>query len=205
MAEVARQVRRAVVDDLPQLRELWREAGFPQGDLERRFTEFQVVADSVNRVEGALAIQISELQGLVRWEAYRAKPAPTELQEMLWTRLLTVTKNNGVWLLWSLSGDEVGLARGFTPTAQERAKKIPAVFEKFGAAWFTLQLKEEAQPPSLDAEFKLFVASQKAETERALKQGKGLRAFAYLLLTVVVGLLIYGGILLVQEMAKRPG
>jgi len=202
---MARQVRRAVVDDLPQLRELWRNAGFPLGDLERRFTEFQVVADPVNQIEGAVAIQISQHQGLVQWEAYRAKPAAAEIEAMLWTRLATVAKNNGVWLLWSLNGGEAALARGFAPAAPERIKKIPAVFEKFGAAWLTLQLKEEVQPPSLDAEFELFIASQKAETERTLNQGKGLRALAYVLLVVVVGLLVYGGIRLAQEMAKRPG
>lgn len=194
-----------MLDDLPQLRELWRKAGFPMGDVERRFTEFQVAVEAEEEIVGAMAIQISQHQGLVQWEVYRATPAPPTLRTPLWERVLKVAGNNGVWILWSRDGLDERAALGFAPATEDLLKKLPPMFAKPGATWLALKLKEETPPPSLDAEFNLFVAAQKAETERTMKQGKGLRVLAYVLLTVVVGLLFYGGMRLVQEVAAREG
>ena len=45
------QVRRATIEDLPQLVLLWRREGYAVSDLEKRFKEFQVI----DAPEGGLA------------------------------------------------------------------------------------------------------------------------------------------------------
>ena len=61
--------RRATVEDLPQLIDLWRLEQLPAASLEKRFTEFQIVCDDIGRVLAAVGIQISGAQAWLHSES----------------------------------------------------------------------------------------------------------------------------------------
>jgi len=65
------KIRRATVDDLPQLIELWQIENLPWQELERRLTEFQVADDGTGQVVGALGIQIAVRQANIHSEVFR--------------------------------------------------------------------------------------------------------------------------------------
>jgi len=65
-------VRRATLDDLPQLMDLWKLEKLPAEVLEKRFTEFQLVADSRGKIVGALGMQMVENQGKLHSELFPA-------------------------------------------------------------------------------------------------------------------------------------
>ena len=45
------QIRRATIDDLPQLKALWEQEQLSAGELEKRFKEFQVVEGEGGEVD----------------------------------------------------------------------------------------------------------------------------------------------------------
>ena len=67
MKFLPQDVRRATLDDLPQLIELWQMEKLPVEVLDKRFTEFQVVADASGRIVGAVGMQLSDKQHSGPW------------------------------------------------------------------------------------------------------------------------------------------
>lgn len=63
-------VRRATLDDLGHLVELWNSMRFNTEELSRRATEFQIAESSEGTVLGAVGLQILERQGRIHSEAF---------------------------------------------------------------------------------------------------------------------------------------
>ena len=80
-------VRRANVDDLPGLKQLWEHARFQVLDVEKQLTEFQVVTTPAGDLLGAMALQIQDKQGCLHHEAFvRPERADDTLDESLRSR-----------------------------------------------------------------------------------------------------------------------
>ena len=54
------RVRRATLDDLVTLREIWFSMRLPADELEKHLKEFQVVEDAEGNVLGAVGIRFSK-------------------------------------------------------------------------------------------------------------------------------------------------
>lgn len=174
-------VRRATINDLVVLRAIWSEERFAVGELERRFTEFQVVETVDGKVIAVLGLQIQGNQGHVHSEGYHLPEHTELLRDVLWERVRKVAINHGLVRVWT------GLEHGYWKKAQFRAPlaeeltKRPAPFGEAQREWRVLQLKEEvAQPVSLEQELAIFREAQKAETESFNQKARTLRILATL-------------------------
>src|SRR5687768_7748527 len=108
------QSRRATLEDLPELRSLWHDAKLPLDDLEKRFTEFQVATGPEGNIIAAIGLQIHKQQGLIHSETFASPEIAPEVRPLLWQRILTVAKNNGLVRLWVLPVASFYREHGFT-------------------------------------------------------------------------------------------
>ncbi|MCD6049962.1 MAG: hypothetical protein K0Q55_1365 [Verrucomicrobia bacterium] len=166
-------VRRATINDLAALRSMWSVERFAVGELERRFTEFQVVEAAEGKVIGALALQIQGNQGLIHSEAIGSPEHTEGLRAVLWERIKKVAINHGLARLWTPAVHTHFTQAEFrVPTEAEQGKR-PSQFGESAEGWLMLPLKEEtAQTISLEQELALFREAQKAEAEAFQQHAK---------------------------------
>jgi N-acetylglutamate synthase-like GNAT family acetyltransferase len=173
------QMRRATLEDLPGLRELWQQGERPVADLEKRLTEFQVATAIDGTLLGCIGLQIASQQGQIHSEIYKSLEMKAELHSLLWDRVQALARNHGLHRLWVQEQTASWRSRGFQEADADALQKLPQSFGGSPQSWFTLRLREEAATAvSLEREFELFKQSQKEMSERALRQARTLRLLA---------------------------
>lgn len=179
------RIRRATLDDLPALRELFKKAEAAPMDLEKRFTELQVAELADGQIAGAIGLKIERLHGQLHSEMIADPAHAAQLYEAFWQRLQVLARNHGLFRLWTLSKNNYWTTLGFRAPGEKEKEKMPA---SFGAGeFFTFPLKEEtAEGMSVEKEFELFTQSQRIETERLMQQAQTFRKFAYAVLAIAV-------------------
>jgi N-acetylglutamate synthase-like GNAT family acetyltransferase len=188
--ESAYQTRRATLEDLPQLRALWQGAHLDPAELEKRFTEFQIALNGEGEVAGALGLQMNKVHGLVHSEVFANPQEAAEIRPLLWLRILTVAKNNGLGRLWALPTTSFYREQGMIDIDDALRAKLPEGFGSPMADWVTLKLKEENPGAgSIEKEFEIFAMAQRVESERVMNQAKTFKLMAYGLLVLVLGAL----------------
>jgi N-acetylglutamate synthase-like GNAT family acetyltransferase len=181
------QSRRATLEDLPELRSLWHAARLPLDDLEKRFTEFQIVTNAEGNLVGAVGLQTHKQHGLIHSETYTAPELATEVRPLLWQRILTVAKNNGLVRLWALPVASFYREQGFVDVDEPLRAKLPELFGNPKVDWVSLKLKDENQnAATVEREFEVFAMAQKQESERLMSQARSFKVIAYGLLFVVL-------------------
>jgi N-acetylglutamate synthase-like GNAT family acetyltransferase len=199
-----RIVRRANVDDLPGLKLLWERAHLQVLDLEKRLTEFQLVATSDGDLMGVIALQIEGKLGRLYGEAFTHPEQADDARPWLWQRLQTLARNHGLVRLWTLEAAPFWHHSGFTKPDPEQLKKLPDSFGDRHSHWLTLALREDsAQALSIEKEFEIFQQSQRANTEQVLAQARKLKTLAYVL-TFIVTLIAFVGLFFVFFKTARP-
>src|SRR6476620_1757105 len=94
------QLRRATVEDLPQLTALWRQESLPWQDLEKRFKEFQVAQSPSGQLLGAIGLQVAGGDGWLHSPSF-AEPAQADaLCQRLWERTRILAQNHGLFRVW---------------------------------------------------------------------------------------------------------
>lgn len=189
------RARRATTDDLAALVPLWESAHLPAAELDKRFTEFQLVENSEGKLLGAIGLQIAGKDGHIHSEAYTDFALTDPLRPLLWERILAVANNHGLFRLWTDEPAPFWKKNcGFVePSADVRAK-FPVQFENPRTTLLTLQLKEDrADPASLEAEFARFKAEEKLRTDKMFEQARLFKGIAWglaalLFIFVVIGL-----------------
>ena len=174
------RVRRATTDDMDQLVSLWRSAQLPAQELDKRFTEFQVVEHADGKILGAIGLQILGSEGKIHSEAYSDFGLTDELRPLLWERLRGVANNHGLFRIWTDEPAPFWKKNcGFTNATADAIAKIPAQFGGGKMNWLFLQLKEDrAAPGSLEAEFARFKAEEKERNEKMLQQARLFKGIA---------------------------
>jgi len=195
-------LRRATVDDLIGLKQLWQRANLQVLDLEKRLTEFQLIVTDSGDLLGAVGLQIDGKQGQIHSEAFTQPDEQDRHRQQLWERLQSIARNHGLVRLWTRESAPFWTQRGFQVATEELLEKLPAVFGDRARAWLALQLREEnVAVISLEKEFELFQVAQQADSERLMRQAKVLRVAAYIFLGIVV---LVGGYFLVKIFMKNP-
>jgi N-acetylglutamate synthase-like GNAT family acetyltransferase len=186
------RARRATTDDLDQLKTLWAEAGLPAAELEKQFTDFQVVESADSRVVGAIGLQIDGAHGRIHSEAFADFGLTDTLRPLLWERLETMAGSHGLFRLWTLeSAPFWKKGAGFSSaTAQP-----PEVFGPANEPWLALRLKDEgADPDLLEMQFNLFREAERAKREKLLQRAGALKiigtVIAALLFLFAIGVLV---------------
>jgi N-acetylglutamate synthase-like GNAT family acetyltransferase len=167
MSSPAFQIRRATVDDLPRLLELWQGMAFPlkELDLEKRLTEFQVAVDNEGNVLGAIGLDVAGAQGRIHHEAFDDFGLAADLRPLFWERILMLAQNSGVFRLWTQETAPFWKQCGLQPADKPTLQKLPGKWISAAADWHTLQLKDESafQAAAWDQEFAAMI---RAERER---------------------------------------
>jgi N-acetylglutamate synthase-like GNAT family acetyltransferase len=188
-------VRRATLEDLPALRELWKKANLSLPDLEKRFTEVQIAETPEGQIAGALGIRIERLHGILHSEAI-PEPENTALYEAFWQRLQILGRNYGLFRLWTDSTAPYWKTIGFQTPDEKAFEKKPSAVTGQREKLLTLALKEEsAEGLTVEQQFELFTQSQKAETERLMQQAQTFKKVAYAFLFVAIAGFLFVAVL----------
>ena len=195
-------LRRATVDDLIGLKQLWERAHLQVLDLEKRLTEFQLIVTDTGDLLGAVGLQIDGKQGRLHNEAFAQPEDEDKFRQQLWERIQTIARNHALARLWTQESAPFWGQRGFSEADPETVKKLPAGFGDPAKRWLTLQLREEsAAAVSVEREFQLFQASQRESSEKIMQQAKVLKGVAYVILGIA---LVVGLFFLFQVLIKNP-
>jgi N-acetylglutamate synthase-like GNAT family acetyltransferase len=196
MTDANVQVRRATIEDIPQLISLCQQENITPVDLEKRFKEFQVVQDPGGELLGTIGLQISGSHGRLHSEALLHPEHADALRHKLWDRVTLMAQNFGLARLWIQSDAPFWRTIGFVPAAAEVMPKLPQEFSGNPGNWSTLQLKEETAPvTSIDKEFAMFREAERERTEKMLRQARALKMFAAVLAVAIFALAIVGAFL----------
>ena len=194
------RVRRATLDDISQLTNLWRAMQFPVDDLAKRITEFQVAQDPDGKVLGALGLQIAERQGRVHSEAYNDFALADQLRPLLWDRVHAVATNHGLLRLWTQEKAPFWNHCGLLAPDQAAFERLPVLWRGQASGWLTLKLKDELETVvSLDKEFALFMESEKQRTDRAFQHARVLKLVATLITLVVLAVVLVGAFVIIRR------
>jgi len=181
------RTRRATVDDLAQLAELWQAAHLPAGTLDKQFTDFQVAEDDQGKLVAAIALHIEGSNGRVHSETFADFALTDELRPALWARLLTVAQNHGLFRVWTEEAAPWWKKdAGFSAPSDDILQKLPECFGPRQAAWMVLRLREEtADPELLDKEIAMFKESERVKRETLMEKAKVLRIIGTLFAALV--------------------
>jgi N-acetylglutamate synthase-like GNAT family acetyltransferase len=194
------RIRRATLDDMPQMAEMWKAMHFPVETLSKRITEFQVAESSEGKVVGALALQMAEKQGRIHSEAFSDFSLAEHLRPMLWDRLHSVAVNHGLLRLWTQENAPFWNHCGLSKPDAETLMKLPAPWRQISGDWLTIKLKDDVDALiSADKEFAAFMATEKEKTQRAFKQAKVLKVLATLIALVVLFLVVVAGFYILKR------
>jgi N-acetylglutamate synthase-like GNAT family acetyltransferase len=171
------QIRRAIVDDLPALKSLWRAANLPADELESRLTEFQVV-ESGGVFAGALGLEVLRQHARLHSEDYADFAVADHARQLFWDRIQKVAANHGVFRVWTQETSPFWTHWGFQPPNAETLARLPEEWKHLEGRWLTLELKnEDVIKDALDNQFTGFMDSEKKQTERVVGQARKLRLF----------------------------
>ena len=195
------EVRRANLEDLPILLQVWEKLGFPAQDLKERFTEFQVVTDASGNLLASLGLQVQDQQGRLHHEGMLVEEAEEELRALLWKRVHNLARNLGLHRLWIQSGGAFWEAQGFRLAHPEGLTRLPQQFGSPQAEWWVLQLKDESLL-TMNVEQQL-VAYQLAERERLnqmMDKAKTAKTTAlWVMFLVLAGFAVYAVMVLIRS------
>jgi N-acetylglutamate synthase-like GNAT family acetyltransferase len=185
------QARRATVDDLVELRKLWRGDRLPVSALEKQLKDFQIVETPDGILLGAIALQIEGQQGRLHSEGCVKPEFEAEIRQRLWERVQTVARNHGLHRVWTDDESPCWRPRGFEPASPDLQKHLPASLGEPSRPWLVLKLREAVpESISLEHEFELFSRAQRESTDRTIRQVQTIKniAYAMLIAVVVIGL-----------------
>lgn len=187
------EIRRATLDDVPQLRQLWTDYQFSVHDLEKRFTEFKVAVSHQGELFGGLGMQIIGPHANLHSEAFCRPELEEELRPALWEQIQLVALSRGVHRFWTQETAPFWKHYvGFKEAEIADRALMPAKLGDPHAHWLTLVIREETQPsPIIDEQLAWLKAHRQENTHRWQLRAKWVRtavtvAAALLLVTMVI-------------------
>ncbi len=185
MSQAAYRVRRATVDDLESLRNLWRAMSFSLEGLDKRITEFQVV-ETDEGICGMAGLEVSGRQGRVHGEAFLDFAHADVLRGLLWERLKMVAANRGVARYWTEETAPFWRQAGFEQPGEAAWTKFPAGWGGEKARWLTLQAWDEDKvDKTLAKELAQFKDYERAQQAATLRRGRMIKFIATMLAVVL--------------------
>jgi len=180
------QVRRATVEDLPQLRPLWEMENLRVEALDKRFTEFQVVCTDQGEIVAAVGLQISAQEGCLHSEVIGWPDTADDLRSQLWPRLEALARNHRLGRLWTALTAPFWKGVGFKKPSEEMLGLLPPDFAEETATWLFLPLRA-AGPGTheIEKQFAVLRAMSQAENERLMDRAKVIKWIALGLMMAV--------------------
>jgi N-acetylglutamate synthase-like GNAT family acetyltransferase len=195
------QIRRATVDDLPQLRQLWSEYRFPVPDLEKRFTEFKVAASEAEGLLGGLGMQVCGHHANLHSEAFTRPELEDEMRQLIWERLQVVAVNRGIVRFWTQETAPFWIHfAGFKELGEGERSVLPPSWGEPHTRWLTLALHEDNEPTAVIAQhLDWFKAQQQESMERVRFRAKVVRGAATFVAFMVFVALVLAGLYIARR------
>ncbi len=182
------QARRATVDDLPALLELWLAAGLPGEQLEPFLTEFQLVNDEHGALCAAVGLLIHEQDGLIHSEAIATEANAAACRAALWRRTQIVARNQGIARLWTPEDDPFWIANGFHLATSEEIAAMPTAMANPDAKWFLHRSIDPSKAKQIiNEQLAIWEASRLQEREDFTRTIGSLRSVALLTAALIIG------------------
>jgi len=189
------RIRRATLDDLDPLMNLWHAMNHLVEDLSRRITEFQVAEDENGKIIGAVGLQIVEKHGWIHSESFADFQLADELRPLLWDRLRSVAGNH-----WTQEKAPFWSHSGLVKPEPDVLEKLPQAWRHLPGGWFTLKLRDELpEVISADKEFALFMESERQRSEQAMQQARVLKVIATVVALALLGLVLAGAVIVLLK------
>lgn len=201
------RIRRATLDDLEMLRQLWTPIGFDVADLEKRLTEFQMVESADGIFLGAIGFQIANGQGLLHHETYADLSAAESLRPSFWKKIQIIAANHGVLRVWIRENAPGWSGFGFQAAGEEVLAKLPQKWDRVAPGWLTVQLKNEDAIQKLEREMAMFMTVEKARSQKIVEGARTFRVIATVVGFIVAFLIFIaaGWLLLRHRISVSPG
>lgn len=198
-------VRRAVVDDLPQLVQLWKGEQLPWQELEKRFTEFQVVVDSQNQVLGAIGLHISGHEGLMHSEVFSRFDIADRIREMIWQRFEAIAHNYGLFRIWTSESSPYWHHNGFLLATSEQMQKFPKSFGDASKTWYVISFRQESslRVVAPEKELEALLEQERAETEKISNLAKTMRVVATIIAALLFIAIVIGAIYIIKKLPVK--
>jgi N-acetylglutamate synthase-like GNAT family acetyltransferase len=199
------QVRRACVEDLPELCRLWEEALLPVADLEKRFREFQVVTDNAGMFLGAIGLLMLGTHACLHSEVFANPQREDECRDLLWERVMALSHNHGLVRIWTQEDAPYWHHLGFKPANAEQLQQMPVAFGSAEEKWLTLSLRDEAvAQKAIEQEFAVFMMQQKEESSRLMQRAQVIKYAAAALVLIVAAIMIaMAAMLFIRQLRPR--
>ena len=167
----------------------------PEGELEKRLTEFQVIEAADGQIVGAIGVQIIRQHALLHSEGYTDFSVADAARELFWERIQTIAAHHGVFRLWTQENSPCWVRWGFQPATIEQLDRLPAEWKRPEGKWLTFQLKNEEAIAALDKELEAFQESEKKRTAETLEQARTMTTtitvIAFIVGIVLIGIAFY--------------
>jgi N-acetylglutamate synthase-like GNAT family acetyltransferase len=194
------QVRRATLDDIGPLTAMWKTMNFPADELARRITEFQIAQSAAGELLGAIGLQTLDKQGLLHSEAFTDFALAEALRPALWERINSLAASHGLIRIWTQESAPFYRRSGLERAESEALADLPAPWHEHAGEWLTIKLREKLETlVSADKTFELFMAMERAKSQRALMRGKALKIVAQLVAVLICLLVIAGFVYLAKH------
>ena len=195
------QVRRATLEDLPALRQLWKEERLPITELEKRFTEFQVAVNEKGELLGGLGVQIAGHYGRLHSEAFAHPECEDELRPKIWERVQMLATNHRLARFWTQESAPFWKHYlGFKDATEEELAQLPPLFGDRKAHWSTLKIREEkAAILTMDQHLELFRQGQKEDIENLQRLARRARTIATVLAVALFIVVLVAGVYLLRR------
>ena len=193
MEPVPLECRRATLEDLDSLRDLWSASGLPADELAKFLNEFQVVTDPSGRIIYSIGLLTEDGQALLHSEAVGCPPPeePDTCRALAWKRLGILSRNQGIRRIWTREDAAYWGTCGFDPLpVQELPAELPS-FVPREVGWSVHRHHEPAQTELLvKRELALWQTRREQETEEFQRKVRKFRAVALVLFGLSMILLL---------------
>jgi N-acetylglutamate synthase-like GNAT family acetyltransferase len=194
------RVRRATLEDLSALLQLWSSMKFDADVLAKRATEFQVAEDSNKAIIGAIGLHMVAKQGCIHSEAFVDFSVADQVRPLFLERIRMLATNHGLVRLWTQESAPFWRHSGLEQAEVQALEKLPADWKGLGSGWLTLKLKEDVEEIlSGNADFALFVEAEKRRTRKTLDQARLVKSIA----TGIAVLLFVGVVIAAIYLLRR--
>ncbi len=199
--------RRAMLEDLDQLRALWQVEQLDALQLDRTFTDFQVIESTDGRIIAAIGLRVDAKQGCLHSEAYEDFGQTSILRPLLWERIQNLARNRSLLRLWTQEMAPFWREQNFESAGFAALEKLPASFDSGKSGWLTLKLKDEVLAGlTPEQEFALFQEVAKEGTEKLKRQARIMNIVA-MCIAVIFAIVVFFMIMAWSryDEAKRSG
>lgn len=180
-------VRRATLDDLDALRGLWRECRLPDYELERRFTEFQVVVDGQGWILATVGLRVAGTEAQVHSLAIRRADLAEALSKALGERAQQLALQQGAHRIWARDAPSTWSKEGFTTGTSEDRQALPAAFGQPGEPWLVKRLREDPlKLIAAEEQLEAYLEMERLRTDRLVRRGQLLKMVATLFAAILL-------------------